>query len=55
MRRDLKESLMILSGSNVGDYLKMMKISGEDFFVRYKLFIDQAIKKQEEAKVKNGR
>ena len=49
MKKDLKESLMLLANNDMSEYRELMRMSVEDFLIRYKLFIDEI-----ESKTNNG-
>lgn len=52
MKTDLKESLLIIAKENLGEYENLKKVSGEDFLLRYKLFIDEVEIKREKMNAK---
>lgn len=45
MQNDFKESLMAMCKGNLVEYKELIGLSCEDFFVRYKLFIDEIVSK----------
>lgn len=47
MQGDLKESLMILAGGNITEFKELMKISTEDFIIRYDTYITELESKKE--------
>lgn len=46
MSKDLKESLKIIAKNSEVEYILLMKMSVEDFLIKYKIFIDEIEVKQ---------